>query len=197
MYKRKATSTTYGRKRRLTPARYLTSRSIYRNGYVSGRGFVATFTRTANLGVISMPADALSLAGNNQFSLAAFPSYTDITNAFDEFRVVRVTYTVLPVCDTGVGNVIYAAVDFVDTGNPTEAELLQMDTLRIKSGQSPLLISFTPKYSDTTTQWMRTADATMALSTVKTLATVPSATNAPRVLYRVFASATILARNTK
>jgi len=111
------------------------------------RNKIHTFVRTSNRTQITA-STTLDQAGAYTVALTDFPSSSDFTNLFDEYRIVQLTFEFFPVATTSPTAPIYTAIDPDDGSTPGSADVLrQFDTCRIVPGNHYFERTFTPMVS--------------------------------------------------
>lgn len=134
----------YRRKRRLYKRKLAIRRPMGRNyAFVRGGNFTSI--------VISNSADTFY---GYSFALSDLPNYTEFTNLFDEYRIVRVSMRFMrsriQVNNTATITVPYflSLVDKDDSAAPASYnEMLQHPDCRIKDCSRNLYLSFVPRFS--------------------------------------------------
>jgi len=111
------------------------------------RDKVHTFVRTSNRTTITA-STTIDQSGSYTVSLGDFPSISDFTNLFDEYRIVQLTFEFFPIAITTPIQPIYTAIDPDDSSTPGSADTLrQFDTCRIVQGNHYFERTFTPMVS--------------------------------------------------
>lgn len=111
------------------------------------RDKVHTFVRTSNRVTITA-STTVDQSGTYTVSLSDFPSSSDFTNLFDEYRMVQFTFEFFPSSPTMSAPPIYTAVDPDDAAAPTSADSLrQFDTCLIVPSGRFFERTFTPNVS--------------------------------------------------
>jgi len=108
---------------------------------------VYTFSRSFS--AVNLTAGtSVDVSGSIVVSLNNLPNYTEITNLFDEYRIMQVVCEFLPFTNTNNAPPLYTAIDPDDGVTPTSADQLrQLDTCRIVPSNVYFERTFTPMVS--------------------------------------------------
>jgi len=93
----------------------------------------------------------LEAVQNYVFKLSNVANNSDITGAFDQYRIVRIDVFVTPRVDTSIdANVwadpqIYSALDYDGNAATTVTEVQSYDTAQLHDARKSFMISFVPK----------------------------------------------------
>lgn len=117
------------------------------------RAFGSTTMISRHAYVTTVTADAsLTVYGSLSFALSDLPSYTEFTQLYDEYKIMKVVLSFYPVRATQVYTatltipVFICAVDHDDSTAPTNiTTLLQYPGCRIKSSRNQFSVTIKPK----------------------------------------------------
>lgn len=108
---------------------------------------VYTFSRSYFYGNL-IPTATLDGFAAVAFSLQAANGFSDITNLFDEYRIIQAIVKLVP-NQASFDHPIYTAIDYDDAGQPASVNsMLQYDTLRIQSAQTVIERVVNPKSAE-------------------------------------------------
>lgn len=121
-----------------------------------------TLNRSANLGVITTTSSVAGTAAYT-FSLSNLANASDISNLFDQYRILQVTVSITAITAGATGS-IYTAFDFDDISTPTGINsMLEYDTLQVSSSSIVTQRTFTPRVlSEVYNSAVNTAYSTIA-----------------------------------
>ncbi len=103
-----------------------------------------TFSRSVNLGVLQTSSSVAGTAAYT-FSLSGLPDSSDISNLFDQYRILQVTVSINPLT-AGSVSALYTAIDYDDSTLPTNLQsVLVYDTLQVSNSSSVTQRTFTPR----------------------------------------------------
>lgn len=186
---------TYRRRTRRTP--YV--RRTFPAAIASLRnGQYGNLVRTGNLGILNIPANSLRGYGVNNVSLNALPNFTEITSLYDEYRITRVVYRLVPISGSDAIHVA-SSVDFTDDTMPTQEEnVLELGNAVVVPPKSTYVGSFVPRAEDKS-KWYKTTDSGYGIvhGSIKTVVYATTSVGSVTNAYRVFMTLYISVRNNK
>ena len=108
--------------------------------------------RTYQATTVGTDTGTFKAIGAYDFKLSYLPAYTDFTNLFDQYRIVKVKIEFIPNLtgngapgNPGLYSIFHMAVDHTDVGTPANtAEILQYDQHRTVQPFKPFSMTFKP-----------------------------------------------------